>query len=307
MDGLRRNRPLLNAALLLVAVAALPGCAESASGETHVYVLDEIRLQMRAEEVNGVLISDGFDLDGQVGPVPGSTCSGRTDADFTAPDGRSGIDNSFASEALAGVIRFVGDTGEGGSALAEGLVQNSVTSGSLLILLRFDGVHSFVNDDDVRMTILFGQPFAVGVGTDGRLLSGQTFAPRTDVEPIVVRTSIRDGVLLASGISLQLTGSIREFPLDMPLSLGQFRFRFNSNGTMAGAIGGSLPWRSMLDVIEAVDRNFLPIGTSILRGSADVMSVETGMCDGLSMAMRVHGVGAHLFEESAPSADAGMP
>lgn len=38
-----------------------------------------------------------------------------------------------------------------------------------------------------------------------------------------------------------------------------------------------------------------------------VMSVETGMCDGLSMAMRVHGVGAHLFEESAPNADAGTP
>src|SRR6187549_869110 len=89
------------AALLLAASVAVPGCAESTPGETYVYVIDEVRILARAEEVDGVRVVDGFDIDGFDGPAPGGNCRATEQDDYVAPDGRRGIDNQLAGGGLA--------------------------------------------------------------------------------------------------------------------------------------------------------------------------------------------------------------
>lgn len=296
------------AALVALATAALPSCAESAPGETHVYVIDELRILTSPEVVDGVSIVDGFDLDGVDGPPAGATC--RDHPDWVAPDGRLGIDNQLAGGGLAQVVRLLAEQEEDSTALFEGLVQGAVTAGTLLVLLRFDDVNSFENDDHVTMTVLLGEPFAVGVGTDGRLLAGQSFDIRPDTEPVVVETRIRDGVLHAEGVELGLTGSILDVEFDIPLTLGQMRVEFNPNGTVTGVLGGALPWNTIADVIPRIGgaSQYADLGRRVLGAMADIMNLETGQCNRLSASIRTHGVPAFILDE-APSAvaDAGTP
>lgn len=298
------------AASVALVTAALPSCAESAPGETHVYVIDELRILASAEEVDGVSIVDGFDIDGVDGPAPGGNCRAMDQTDYVAPDGRTGIDNQLAGGGLATVVRLLAEQEEDSSALFEGLVQGAVTAGTLLVLLQFDDVNSFENDDHVTMTLHLGQPFNVGVGTDGRLLAGQSFDIRTDTEPVVVQTRIRDGVLLAEGVNLELTGSILDVEFEIPISLGHLRVEFNPNGTITGVLGGALPWNTLADVIPRIGgaAQFATLGRAILRGIADVMNFETGECDRLSASIRVHGVPAFILDQPpAAAADAGTP
>jgi hypothetical protein len=298
------------AALMAVATAALSSCAGNAPGETHVYVIDELRILVSPEIVDGVPIVDGFDIDGVDGPPPGGNCRAMNQADYVAPDGRTGIDNQLAGGGLATVVRLLAEQEEDSSALFEGLVQGAVTAGTLLVLLQFDDVNSFVNDDHVTMTLLLGQPFNVGVGTDGRLLAGQSFDIRADTEPVVVETRIRDGVLLAQGVELELTGSILDVEFEIPITLGQLRVEFNPNGTVTGVLGGALPWNTIADVIPRIGgaAQFATLGRRILGGIADIMNFETGECDRLSASIRVHGVPAFILDESPPAvADASVP
>ena len=299
-------------ALVLLGVGlALPSCTETPPpGETYVYVIDEVRILARAEVIDGVSVVDGFDIDGFDGAAPGGNCRSQEQDDYVAPDGRRGIDNQLAGGGLASVVRLLAMQEEDSSALFEGLVQGAVTAGTLLVLMKFDDVSSFENDDDVTLTLLAGQPFNVGVGTDGRLLAGQSFDIRPDTEPVVIHTAIRDGVLLADGVNLQLIGSILDVSFEIPISLGHLRVEFNPNGTVTGVLGGALPWNTLADVIPRIGGagQFATLGRAILRGIADVMNFETGECDRLSASMRVHGVPAFIYADSAPVVtDAGTP
>lgn len=165
------------AALVAVATASLPSCAESAPGE-------DARLRDRRAAHPDLARGGGRCVHRRwLRPRrrrwPASRRARRDHPDWAAPDGRLGIDNQLAGGGLAQVVRLLAEQEEDSTALFEGLVQGAVTAGTLLVLLRFDDVNSFENDDDVTMTVLLGEPFAVGVGTDGRLLAGQSF----DIRP----------------------------------------------------------------------------------------------------------------------------
>ncbi|MCA9577630.1 MAG: hypothetical protein H6726_11165 [Sandaracinaceae bacterium] len=290
--------------------AGAAGCDETVPGETYVYVIDDMRILIDPEPADeGPGVIDGFDVDGVDGPVAeGNACRAVQQEDYTAPDGRHGIDNGLAGGGLVGLVTLLAAQEEDSADIFAGLVQSAVTGGTLLVLLEFQDVNSFENDDHVILRVALGEPFDVGVGTDGRLLSGQSFDLR-DVEPVVIETSIEDGVLFASGISLQLEGSILDVEFELPISLGQLRVDFNPNGTITGVLGGALPWTTLADVIPRIGgaSQFATLGRAILRGIADVMNVETGECDRISASIRVHGVPAFIYGDTAGTADAGVP
>lgn len=284
------------------------GCEETVAGETYVYVIDDMRILIEPSEVDGVAMIDGFDIDGFDGAAPDGICRNAERPDYIAPDGRPGIDNGLAGGGLVNLVTLLAEQEEDSADIFAGLVQSAVTGGTLLVLLEFEDVNSFENDSHVTLRIVLGQPFDVGVGTDGRLLAGQSFDLRP-VEPVVIETSIRDGVLLADGVALQLEGSILDVEFELPISLGQLRVEFNPNGTITGVLGGALPWRTLADVIPRIGgaSQFAALGATILRGIADIMNFETGECDRISASIRVHGVPAFIYEDSAPSPDAGVP
>lgn len=298
-------------ALLGACACAWAGCDEGEPGETYVYVIDDMRILIEPVEVDGVSVIDGFDVDGFDGPAPeGNVCRATMQTDYVAPDGRAGIDNGLAGGGLVSLVTLLAEQEEDSAAIFEGLVQSAVTGGTLLVLLQFEDVNSFENDDHVVMRVALGEPFDVGVGTDGRLLAGQTFDLRP-TEPVVVETSIRDGVLLGDGVTLQLQGSILDVEFELPISLGRLRVEFNPNGTITGVLGGALPWDTLADVIPRIGgaAQFATLGRAILRGIADVMNPETGECDRISAAIRVHGVPAFIYEDAAAptNSDAGVP
>jgi hypothetical protein len=296
-------------ALSALLAAAWVGCDDPPTGETHVYVIDDMRILIEPTVVDGVSVIDGFDIDGFVGTAPeGNVCRAQDQSDYQAPDGRPGIDNGLAGGGLVNLVTLLAEQEEDSADIFAGLVQSAVTGGTLLVLLEFQDVNSFVNDDHVTMRLVLGEPFEVGVGTDGRLLAGQSFDVR-DVPPVIVETSIRDGVLLADGVSLQLEGSILDVDFQLPISLGRLRVEFNPNGTITGVLGGALPWTTLADVIPRIGgaSQFATLGRAILRGIADIMNFETGECDRISASIRVHGVPAFIYADSAPVADAGVP
>ncbi len=306
-----RLRPWV--ALFLIPFALLSlSCEDQGPGETYVFVVDELRILIDPVEVDGVEIIDGFNIDGFDGPAPeGNVCRAQNQADYVAPDGTTGIDNQFAGGGLVSLVTLLAMQEEDSASIFEGLVQGAVTGGTLLILLELEDVNSFVNDSQVTLNLYLGQPFGVAVGTDGRLLAGQSFDVKPDIEPVVVQTSIRDGVLLADGIEILLAASILDVEFEIPISLGRLRLEFNPNGTVTGVLGGALPWSDIADVIPRIGgaQQFAGIGRTILGGLADVMNFETGECDRLSASIRVHGVPAFLYDDqpdTAGGADAGV-
>lgn len=295
----------------LVAVAltfaSAPACEPAPPpGETLVFVVDEIRFLIEAEVVDGVRIVDGFDVDGIDGPVPeGNTCFSEDQMDRVAPDGRTGIDNSLAGGSLVTLVTLLADQDEPSAEIFENLVQGAVTGGTLLVLVEFDDVDSTVNDSRVGVTLHLAEPFNVGVGTDGRLLSGQTFDISPSSPSIRVEASIRDGVLHARDLRMQLAGSILDQDFDLPVDRGQLAVTFQPNGTIAGVLGGAVPSRSLTAVLEHSQFNGVrTLGERFITRLSDVMNPETGECDSLSVAARVHGVPAFVFTESRLS-DAG--
>lgn len=266
-------------------------------GESMVFVVDEFRFLIDADVVDGVRIVEGFDVDGINGPMPeGNTCFSEDQVDRVAPDGRTGIDNSLAGGSLVTLVTLLADQDEPSSEVFENLVQGAVTGGTLLVLIEFDDVNSLVDDSRVGVTLHLGEPFNVGVGTDGRLLSGQSF----DVNPISpsvrLESSIRDGVMHVEGLETLLAGSVLDQTFDIPVHRAQLTVNFNPNGTITGVFGGAVPWRSLAAVLEHSQFNGVrTLGERFIARLSDIVNPETGECDSLSVASRVHAVPAFIL------------
>ena len=290
---------------LLAFAAAVPGCGPTGEGERVVFVVDELIMLIEPEpatdaDVAGVI--EGFDIDGFDGRAPGddNVCRAQDQTDFMTPTGERGVDNGFAGGGLAGLVGLLAEQDGDSAEIFEGLLQGGVTGGTLLVLLEIEGIHSFENDSDVTLTVHLGQPFDVGVGTDGRLLSGQSFDIREGTEPVRVNARIRDRILYAEGVDMLLSGSILDVEFDVPVELGQIALEFNENGTVTGTLGGGVPWQTIADVIPRIGGagQFATIGARILSGLADIMDFETGECRLISAGIRVHGVPAFIFDDA---------
>ncbi|MCA9638968.1 MAG: hypothetical protein KC420_23230, partial [Myxococcales bacterium] len=138
-------------ALVVVALAAA-GCGDGASsadagtdaprplaacdspGTTRSMVLSTFGF-VRPDAMRGNRV-DGFDLDDRVSTA--GDAEGCRHADFTSPDGITGIDNQLAR--LLPVV----DMMTGGA--VDGLVQAAVNNGQLLIAITLDGVDDTRND-----------------------------------------------------------------------------------------------------------------------------------------------------------------
>ena len=135
------------------------------------------------EVESGVAV--GFNIDGVDSDDGDELSCGH--ADFMSPDGESGIDNQLA------LITPLFDTV--GIGAVEGFVQAAVEQGGLLIMWELSGVDDRLNDDDITVRLRFGtgQPL---LGTDGLLLSGQTFHINPESPDREVKAKIVDGKVL---------------------------------------------------------------------------------------------------------------
>ncbi|MDQ3031283.1 MAG: hypothetical protein M3Y87_02625 [Myxococcota bacterium] len=213
--------------------AAGPRMCESLAPE-HAGIVRSLRF-----EVAHMGISEGFDLDGANGAPPeASGCRAR---DFRDPEGREGIDNQLT----AVVPAIEGMVGEG---TLDGLLQGAINSGQLLMAITIEGIDDLENDDCVAVSLrpLIGTPL---VGTDGRLLDGQTLdiAPEAQISRYEGAV-LRDGVVETGPFEIALPVSVLDARFVIDLRGARIRARIGPDGSLRGVLAGAIANEQIIDI-----------------------------------------------------------
>jgi hypothetical protein len=284
-----------------VALLAVASCAAPVSdgddtpdpgscsvGDEQVVLVSELRF---AREVEGRSV--GFDLDGAVSESGGATGCGA--ADYTSPDGTSGVDNALA--ALFPVLEAT----EAGA--LEPLIAAAISEGGLMIVLRWSGIDDPLDDTCVTVESLGGVP-PVATGSDDRLLPFQTI----DLDPTAGGSLVEDGViaggLLEAG-PFEITVPFRVLDADIDLTLldVQVRLEPDGEGRWRGLVGGGVAVQQIVDTIAplGIDPAVKALVGPLLGNAADLAPDENGACTRISAQIEVTAVPVFLFETNDPA------
>lgn len=291
MSAASRGRVTFAAGVALAGLFGASGCGpepvqcSSTPGQYDTVILFR-GLGFPREEMGA---SDGFDVDGRV--------SDRTDVtscrkpDFTAPDGRTGIDNQISQllpliEAQTGGLRL------------DDVLQTAIDNGQLLIALELIGVDDPEEDPcvTVRLRPVVGTPL---LGTDGRVLAGQTF----DIDPVgevttVEGASISGGVLTVGPAPIALPVQVLDARFTLHVQEGRVRLARDEEGVWQGVLGGGISVDEMIQVAQGltIPESLMGAVTAVLRMFADLDRDEGGSCQSISATLAVDGVSAFLYE-----------
>lgn len=252
----------------------------------------------------------GLDLDND---APGESCAHE---EFTAPDGRTGIDNQ-EYRVMGCTLEWRGKDGIGGDLLTGMRQFHASGEWTQVILLR--GVDSLENDDDVE--VIYGNtPDRPQLDSHGNFLPGYSFTI-SDKPPRhrnVLHGRIVNGVLVTDAKDIKLTqtwgqggaGDIRGSRTAYDFRHAKLRLAFQPDGSLRGLVGG---YRPVFDVIQspsiggvgaALAAGIDCAGTlATLRKYADgIRDPKTGKCTGVSSAMNLYAVPAFVNDvPSSPS------
>ncbi len=267
-------------------------CDTSDTSDTSRERIIVVKTMTLGRRVDGV--TPGFDLDGHVTDADDE--EGCFQPDLVDPAGVEGIDSAFS--AFVPVLEAT----EG--AALEGLLQAAIDSGDMLLLFRLDGVDDPSDDPCVNFEAVQGMG-TPRLGTDGVLLSGQTF----DIDPAVPVSRVEDLALVggrveARGIQLTIPLQFFDLPLDLTLSDAAVSFTLAADGSATGYLSGGLDVEYMVSVLEGRDDiDIQDLAIELLRSNADLYPDEAGVCHELSVVLEFGATSAFLFDE--PLADTG--
>lgn len=234
-------------------------------------------------------VSDGFDLDGLVTELGDRDGCGVED--FVDSAGNEGIDNAFgyllpALEATEAIAVY-------------GLIQDAINSGELLMMYELTGVDDLQNDDCVTLTIMRGDG-TPAVGTDGFLVSGQTFDRSVEVAPsVALNAQIVDGVVEAEGLEVNLPLSVFEVTLDLHLQNVAVHLEFDENGIATGYLSGGFEAEIFVELVNnnPVDQILRDLVPLLLDQYADLDPFAAGECTHLSAGLAFDSTSAYFFED----------
>ncbi|MEO1336910.1 MAG: hypothetical protein AAFV29_14785 [Myxococcota bacterium] len=233
-------------------------------------------------------MSEGFDLDGiqTTGPDP-RTCF---KTDFMAPDGQAGIDNE-----LSRLLPIIDLAGEG---VLRELLQNAVNEGRLLMM--FEVIR--LSEDRVRVRVRRGEDVPL-LGTDGRLLPGQTLALHTTAPELgEAEGTIIDGRIEIDAFALRVPVVIfsqlyEVFLPDARLTL--IMPQDAANAPAEAIFGGGIPIEQLVTILETASnfaREFTEIFGEAVRDSGDMAPDASGRCTQMSSALKAQLVSAFIWE-----------
>ena len=234
-------------------------------------------------------VSDGFDLDGRVSER-GDAESCRK-ADFTSADGRTGIDNQISQ--LLPIIEE-----QTGGLRLDDVLQTAIDNGQLLIAIELLGVDDPMNDPcvTVRLRPVAGTPL---LGTDGRVLPGQTFDLVADGEVTTVEgATLTDGVLELGPAPVALPVQILDARFTLHVEDSRMRLVRADDGTWQGVLGGGISVDEMIMVAQGltIPSDLMGAVMLVLRTYADLARDSAGDCQSISATLAVDGVTAFLYE-----------
>lgn len=269
---------------ILLALAAC-GPGESAPGASEVRTGVVAGLRLAGEEPEGV--APGFDLDGHASDTRDELSCFQQD--FLAPDGRTGIDNQ-----LARLLPLIDLAGQGA---VEALVQGAINEGRLLLLFELEERA----DGRTDLTLLRGEDVPL-IGTDGRLLAGQTLALAAEPELGRFEDVRREGeVIIAGPMDLRLPVVVFSILYDLQLEGAFVRFELGEDGALhGGVIGGGARVAQLLEFVriagEQANADLLGLLGGSIQDSADLdVDLETGECNKVSLSATFDAVPAFIF------------
>ena len=249
------------------------------------YVFDKV--QFTRQIAPGIV--DGFDIDG-VNSADGDP-KGCGHADFTSPSGTKGVDNQFAL--LVPAIE------KSGIAAFETLLQASIESGGVLLMVELQGLDSWTDDTQVKVVVRAGQGLPL-LGTDGKLLTGQTFHVNSrDPAAVAGTVAVKDGWLEAGPFDMLLPVQVfgKDYTLDMRGT--RIRLRVVDSETLeGGVVGGGITLASIRALAKqaAEDQgNIDDLVDALTSGMVDLAPDGKGECQQLSAALTFTGVGAYFY------------
>ncbi len=227
---------------------------------------------MRAE------VAEGLDLDDRVTAAGEPTGCGRPD--FTAPDGRRGVDNQLA-RLLPAVDQMTGGA-------LDGLVQGVINNGQLLVAFSLEGLEDRCDDPDVTLVVqrVAGTPF---VGNDGLLDPGQTFDLQRS-EPITrARGRVEGGVFSLTPTRIPLPVAVLDARFVLNMYGARARLRLDEAGGARGVLGGGISVAEFGAEVErfGIDPPLRGVIRTSMRLAADLAPDEGGSCQQVSAAVEV--------------------
>lgn len=253
----------------------------------------------------------GLDLDGDNGRGEAGR-DGCAQDDFTSPAGERGIDNQ-EYRALGCTLEWRGRDGVAGD-METGMRQH-MSSGEWTQVILLQGVDSLVRDDDVTV-IYANTPDRPFVDNDGKFLPGGTFTI-SDTLPRhrnVLKGRIADAILTTEPARIKLAQTwgqggardIRGNRTKYDFHEGRLRLVFQPDGSLQGFVGGYKPvFDTILAPALGGAGSALVAGMdcaaylSTVRHFADgLRNPETGQCEGISSAQRIHAVPAFVNDTS---------
>lgn len=252
------------------------GCGE---GEA-TWLVDE--LLFSREDPEGV--SAGFDLDGRVSAEGDAAGCGL--ADFTDPDGTPGVDNQFA--AILPALELTE------AQAMEGIIDNAIHDGSLLLTLDLDHYDDPLDDACVDLSLgrATGSPM---IAADGELEWYQTVELDSGQTPSEGAATVEAGVLGAEGLTVDIPLAVFDVSYDFTLDGAQLRFSVADDGSVSGWLGGGVA-RTQLDEVvatENIDDAVQELAQALIDENLD-LGAE---CDTMSITFAFHAIPAFLYEE----------
>jgi hypothetical protein len=233
-------------------------------------------------------VTSGLDLDGLVTQAGDATGCGQPD--FVGADGRSGVDNAFA-HVLPPLEATMSST-------VNETAQEAIDTGEILLLLAVDGIDDPQNDDQVTVSLYRadGRP---SLGTDGRVLAGQSFYI-AEGEPWSrdEHATIKDGVISAGPFPIVLSLDFFDTHIDLLMDNARVEYRLDQDGNATGLLGAMSHEDTLFKMVDDLDGDFLPIAEVLLPEYADIDMDGDGRCDALSLGVELTGARAHLFEDA---------
>ena len=230
---------------------------------------------------------DGFDIDGRVSDE--DDAAGCNRPDFESAEGRKGVDNqsSILMQLLLGV------TGEA----IDGYTVTAIEDGVLLMVAGIEGVDDPMDDDCVILSSFPVVIDKVALGTDGLLVTDQTFDLHPDhpierSECMVMKNGIVEGGPFESVMPIYIV----KLSVDLRIHNTHMRAELHEDGSMDTLIAGGAEVEQLIELIlQSETSEVIEPGVPAIRGLADLEPNADGECQQLSQTTVMQGVRAFLF------------
>lgn len=251
----------------------------------------------------------GFDLDGNdgTGRPPAGT---RQHPNFTAPDGRKGIDNQlFTVQGCVAGWRRNGFLPMIGNELRR--------AGGLSILILVSGIDDDRNDKDLTVTILYSADPMKRDGTSKFVLPDYTF--RVNANPEFAQDFVRFKARMVDGVIATETVTklvMHEGPATTwSMMKARMRLEFAPDGSLKATLGGYRDWREYVaaaffrssDYENTIGFDTPGMYNAVRRAADGLKDPETGEFDGISAAYEMEAVPAFIPPEDESRLAAGGP